>query len=602
LRLKVHRASARARSPQSSLIACTQGTLADICRNITLLTGAQSLSAVRADAKLDALRAHLAKRRTVLLLDNLEIASQTPDDPLWQLMRTVPAGSLVIASISGSHPLESASRVALDELGLADVCLLIGHEARRLGLVAPEVFDLAFAGRLQRAVGGNPKLIESFLRGVAASPDPIADLIEALERGEGLEELFGRVWDKLSPEARTVAVACAYLRGDGLAAQMRVASQLGSEALSRALAELIRVGLVGVVRGVDRPEIYRCSVAVQRFTLVVAAKEEIASFTDRLSAFYVRQLISEPENASWAVPHIAGIKAVLQWLSDRGDDVGVQELFASLLDVLFTLGLFDDRIITGRLAYDSAIRAGNHRAASLATDVLSSTYAARGEHAKAREALALGLIAAERSQDDGERARQMRAHGLTLYKAGDAAAALAALHGADALARETGDLEIVVNVLGVRGVACWYQGDLAGAEAAAQAGLSVCEEMRWQRAAAYPLRNLAELAVRVGKYERAQGLLDRAAEIAEGYGDQRQMARIHLTGARLALFRGQLAACSVELLTAELAAKRLGLGPELHELAAMRRAAMRARWLPPVRLWYAYRRPQRFSDAPVGGD
>jgi len=574
--------------------------LPGICQTVALLTGDQSVSAVAGVSKLDALRGHLARRRTVLLLDNVKIASDSLHDPIRDLLRTVPTGSLVIASVNGSHALEAASRVVLDELGTDDARELIQHEARRLGFPHLEMFDAEFADRLHAAIGGNPKLIESFLQSVASSPDPIENLIAASERGEGLAELFGDTWRELSPDAQSVLAACAFLRGQGVAEQLRVASHLAVESISEALAELIKVGLISVVRGVGRPEVYTCSLAVQRYTLTKAPNEQKVFFAKQLSAFYVRQLTSEPENASWAVPHIAGIKTVLQSLSDNDDDAGVQELFASVLDVLFTLGLFDDRIVTGRVAYESAIRANNHRAASLASDVLSSTYAARGEHEEAREALALGLLAAERSNDPGERARQMRAHGLTLYKAGDAAAALQAMEGADALARQTGDLEIVANLSGVRTIARWYLGDVDGARAAAEEALKVCGEMSWRRATAYALRNLAELEAHCGDKAAAETLLDQALDVAVSHDDRRQTTRIHLTTARLALFTGQLRECYQEITEAERAARSLGLSPELRELGALRRAANRARWLPPFRVFYAKRRPLRFSDAPVG--
>jgi tetratricopeptide (TPR) repeat protein len=418
--------------------------------------------------------------------------------------------------------------------------------------------------------GGNPRLIESFLRAVTSSPASVGDLLEALERGEGLSELFLGVWDELQPDARALLSACAYLRGQAVVAQLEVACELERSEVSAGLTELMRVGLATVVRSAGRPDVFSCSSAVARFVIAEAPEQLVAVFTERLSAYYIRQFSREPENAAWAVVHVAGIMAVLQWTYDRGDDALLQALFSSL---------FDDRIAAGRLAYESAVRAGNYRAASLATDVLSSTHAARGELDSALEAVALGLVAAERSMDVGERARQMRAHALALYKGGDAAAALAALEGADDLARQTGDLEILVNVLGLRTVACWWLDAVEDCAAAAEEGLRVCEEMAWQRASAYPLRNLAELAVHRGRFDRAETLLEQARAIAESFGDRRQLARIHLTSARMALFAGQPKRAAEEASLAHSAAVALGLLAELREAHAIGVAAAWSRGL-----------------------
>jgi tetratricopeptide (TPR) repeat protein len=575
-------------------------TLIDICRQVTLLTGDQSLSSVADGAKLEALRAHFARNKTVLLLDNLRLAGEGSGESLRELLRTIPSGSLAIASLNSPYALDG-SRVLLADLEPAYVRELIQHEARRLGL-QEDLFDAEFATRLQQAVGGNPRLIESFLRALSRSSRSLEQLLDAVERGEGLRELYLPVWSELSALGRTVLGACACLRGEAIADQLAVACTISSEELTAPLEELMQAGLVTVLRGAMRPDAYTCSHSVQRFVLAETPVEEVGAFASRLAAHYIRQLATEPENARWVAPHVGAIKAVMQWLYDRGDDAEVQSLFASVLDVLFTLGLFDDRISTGRLAYESAMRAGNPRGASLAIDVIVSTHSARGELEQAREAVGLGLLAAERSGDAGERARMMRANALVFYKNGDSAEALAALEGAGDFARETGDLEVLGNTCGLRTVAHWHAGEFESSAAAATEALQVCEEMSWQRAMAYPLRNLAEVAIHDGEFAHARKLLADARRISGEHGDRRQLARIHLTTARLELLGGDPGVAQREAFAARAAALELGLIPELREVSALRRAAGRSRFFPPLRRYYRARRPARFTDAPVGGD
>jgi hypothetical protein len=574
-------------------------SLIDICRQVTLLTGDQSLSAVADSAKLEALRAHLARNKTVLLLDNLRLSDEASGKPLRELLRTIPSGSLAITSLNSPYALDG-SRVLLDDLEPAYVQELIQHEVRRLGL-QEDLLDAETAARLQRAVGGNPRLIESFLHALSRSSRTLEQLLEAVERGEGLRELYLPVWGELSEPGRTVLQACACLRGEAIADQLKVACAFSNEELTEPLEELMHTGLVTVVRG-SKHDVYTCSYSVQRFVLTESPQEQVRAFARRLAGHYIRQLASEPENARWLAPHVGAVKAVMQLLYDSGEDPEVQSLFASVLDVFFTLGLFDDRIGTGHLAYESAMRAGNPRGASLAIDVIVSTHAARGELEQAREAVSLGLLAAERSDDPGERARMMRANALVFYKDGDAAGAVAALEGASDLARETGDLEVLGNTCGLRTVAHWHAGEFEASAIAASEALSVCVEMSWHRAMAYPLRNLAEVAIHDGELAHARGLLADARRISLQHGDRRQLTRIHLTTARLELLSGDLALAQHEASAARTLALELGLVPELREVSALQTAATRARFFPPLRLFYRVRRPARFTDAPVGGD
>jgi tetratricopeptide (TPR) repeat protein len=575
-------------------------SLARICSELSLLTDDQSLSSVADDEKLSALRAHLARNRTVLLLDNLRLSADVRSRPVRELLQTMPAGSLVITSVNRPGTVD-ASRVVLEDLKPPHVIELIQHVVHRLGFADAQLFDEAFATRLHAAVGGNPRMIEWFLRALSKSPEPLEERFAAVECGEGLRELFLPVWEELAEQSRVVLAACAYLRGHALAEQMAIACGLGDNEVFSVLEELIGAGFVTIVRGTGRPDLYTCAHGVQRFALAEEAAN-LSTFTTRLAAHYIRYLATYPEDARTAIPHIASILVVLEELFVHEDDHEVQALFVAVLDILFTLGLFDDRIAAGEIAYQSAMRVDNYRGASLACEVLSSTHAVRGEIGQARAALALGLHAAECSGDRGETARQMRCRGFVSYRAGEPEEALAAAEGADRLARETGEFEILANVLGLRAAAYWHLGALDASEAAAQSCLQVCQQMPWERAVAYPLRDLAEIAIHRREFQKAENLLDRARNIVVEYGDQRQLARVHLTEARLRLIAGELRAVKHVASLAESEAMKLGLPAEAQEARALRTAARRARVLLPLRLYYAWCRPTRLTEAPVGGD
>jgi hypothetical protein len=575
--------------------------LTDICRPLSLLTGDQALSIVPDGEKLDALRTHLATNRAVLVLDNLTLADDACSSALRDVVRGMPAGSTVIASVNRPGTL-GGSRLPLRELDLDHVEELIEYEARRVGLDTDRDLDADFARRLRAVVGGNPALIQWFLNGWPLSSQSLEQRLDAVERGAGLEKLFGPVWEEQPDATRAVLAACAYLRGQAIEEQLVIACERPQQEVSTALDELIAAGLIVAVRVSRRPNQYACPEGFRRFVLAETEESHLAQVTARLAAHYIRRFGEQWEDAPGAIPHMGAVQVVLEELFAMGDHRNLRVLIAATLDIYFTLGLFDDRIAAGSLAYQSALRAGDHRAASLASAMVANTHAIRGELDEAREAHALGLVAAELSGEPGEVARQRRCGGFLAYRSGDPVRALESIDGAERLARTARDLNNVVDILGLETAAHLYMGSVADAANAAEACLRVCEEIGWKRGIAYPLRDLAEIAIHHGDSDKAKVLLDQARAASVEYADRRQLARVYLTDARMGLFAGDLSAARAAAREAEAQAAALGMPPEAEEARAVGRVATRARWLLPLRVYYRWRRPIRLTDAPVGGD
>jgi len=576
-------------------------SLVDMCRYLNLTTDHQSLSAIADTEKLDALRRHLANRKTVLLIDNLSLEDDPESAALRELLRTVPSGSLVIASVNRAATLQ-APRVPLQDLSLRHVGQLIRQQVDDLGLEERGRFDDAFVKRVHAAVGGNPFMIAWFLRALVGNPESLEERLVALEHGEGPQELFERVWRDLSETSRAVLTACAYLGGHAMVDQLVVATVLPSRRVLSELKALLGRGLVATTNGDGRTNAHSCARGLQRFVLAQASDTTHAELTKRLSAHYAEHFEGSWEDAGWAISHLDAIRTVLEQLFKLGDDQELQRLFRATFDIFMTLGLFDDRITYGRLAYQSADRAGNHRDASLACSVVSSTHAIRGEWAPAKEALALGLIAAENSGLRGEKARQMREAGFLKYRSGDPRGALEAVEGAAELADNAGDLNNLVDILGLQMSAHLYLQELDQAEVAARRYLALCDRIPWERAKSNPLRHLAEIAIHRCEDQEARELLDRARAIAAEYNDARGLARLSMTEARLFLLSRQAGAARRAASRAASAAAELSLPAEALEARALHRASWLALLIPPLRMRYRRRRPVRLSDAPVGGD
>jgi tetratricopeptide (TPR) repeat protein len=577
-------------------------SLVDICRHLSLATDHLSLSTVAEDFKLEVLRRHLADRKTVLGLDNLGLADDPSSVALQELLRAVPSGSFVIASLNRPGALQ-ASRVHLDSLKPRHVREFIAQQVEALGLEHAHRFDESFARRVHAAVGGNPFMIAWFLRSLVGTPESLEERLTALEQGEGPSELLARVWVELSERSRTVLAACAHLCGYATIEQLEVGCDLPKDAVLAELRELIGRGLVVTsTSGGSHPNTHACTEGLQRFVRAQVQRADSSALTLRLAAYYTHHFEGSWEDARWAIPHVGAIRIVLDQLFERGHDKELQRLFRTVLDIFMTLGLFDDRITYGGLAYQSAVRSADHVGASLACSVVSSTHAIRGEWREAKAALALGLVAAETSGSSAERARQMREEGFLSYRSGDPRRALEVVEGADEMAREAGDLNNAVDVTGLRMSAHLYLGDVDAAEDAAIAYTALCEQIPWERAKSNPLRHRAEIAIHRGDLREARELLDHARSIAVAYEDRRALPRLNMTEARLLLVERRPRPAMRAASGAARAARELGLPAEEVEALALRRTALRALAFPPLRYRHARKRPVRFSNAPVGGD
>lgn len=583
-------------------------TLADVGRSLRMETDDHSVSTGSDRDKLGRLRDHLATRKTALVIDDLRISSKPGSEGLRELIDAVPEGSLVIAAASRPVPLR-AGCVPLEELGVEDVAELIAAQVGRLDLRPAEEFDEEFARRLHHLVGGHPETITWFLRAYKSSGETLEERLAALRRGEGLDSLFASVWRSLPADCRSLLSACDSLGGRASRAQLQLACDLSERQAKAAVERLLGEGLLGVVRTAGQAG-FTCAQALGLFVGGQTPDRERKLLLGRLARHYVTTLEAAPEDAAAMLPEADAIRAIFEGLSrpapdesfDPQAEADLQRLFEATLDVLLTLGLLDDRILAASCALRSAMRTESYRCASLAAHVLSGTHSFRGEFAEAASALGHGWLAAERAADPVETARQMYTEGFLRYRSGDPRDALRAIEGAEDRAIEGGDAETLINVLDLRSAADLHLGRVDRCEAAARRCLETCEEIEWERAKAFPLRFLAEVAIHRGESAQARSLLDRAQRFASEYRDQRQLARVALTRARLHLFERELdaGAAAAELAASE--ARRLGLPPEEEEARALENAIGLARRAPNALDDYVGRRPTRLTDAPVAGD
>jgi hypothetical protein len=583
-------------------------TVADIGRSLSLETGDQSVAASAEIAKIDRLRAHLARRKTALVLDNLWLSTDADSEALRELLATVPEGSIVIAAVNRDEDLDAYS-IPLDEFDLQDVRKLIDAQVERLKLEPVAQFDDELARRLYELVGGHPATITWFLRAYKGSSQTLDERMEALARGTGLDQLFATVWGYLGPRERALLAACESLGGRASIEQLAIACQVHDEEAASVAERLLGEGVLGVVRTAD-DSAFTCPRA---FALFVSGETPLLvryQYLQRLARHYVSSVTADPENALALRPHAETLRSLFDGLARQQVDGiedpelehDLQDLFKSTLDILLTLGLLDDRIAAARYAYESAIRTDQHRCASLACEVLAGTHALRGEFEAAESVLAHGWLAADRAEDVGEVARQMYCEAFLRYRSGDPQAALDALVGADEQALTANDLETAINVLDTRCAAQLYLGEVEHCRAEAEHCLALCEQIGWERAKTFPLRFLAEVSIQGGHLAHARELLERAELLAGTYGDRRQSVRVSITVARLRLLERDLDAAEVAATQAAQEAQELWLPPEEQEARALGHMVQLCRSSPATLQDYISRQPLRLTDAPIAGD
>jgi tetratricopeptide (TPR) repeat protein len=583
-------------------------TLGDIGRSLCIETDDRSVSSGASWTKLDRLRGRLASRKTALVLDDLTLGEDPDSRDLREFLGTVPDGSLVIAAVNRGRDLEAAC-IPLEEFGVEDVHKLVVAQVENLHLEPAEQFDKEFARRLYEIAGGHPRTLVWFLLAYKSSGQTLEERLDALRRGDGLEELFASIWSSLADEQRKLLRACDCVGGRATAEQLAIACEVAVDVAHANAAKLLDEGLLGIARSAGKP-VFVCSQALALFVAGETPTSDRCVYWRRLARHYVAVVRADPENARALLPEVDVIRAIFEGLArpamegavDPELEAEVQSLFEVTLDILLTLGLLDDRLAAAQHGYDSAMRTGNYRCASLASEVLAGTFGFRGEFEHARSALGHGWLAAQESGDPGEIARQMYTEGFICYREGDAGAALESVRDADQKAEAATASETLVNVLDLRAAAHLYLGQLDGCEQAANRCLRICEEIGWERAKAFPLRFLAEVAIHRGESERARDLVERAREISFEYHDQRQAARVALTAARMHLLDRDLDSAEPHAATAASEAERLGLPPEEEEARAIEDAIRLARRSSTLLDDYARRRPTRLTDAPVAGD
>jgi len=578
--------------------------LSDLARTLTVCLAEQSLSAAPAASKADAIRSYLAIHPSVLIVDNFRHRPGTDKQPsLSDFLGTLPTGSVAVVS-SNTVGVVPGPRIVVPELSAEDAGALLTREGNRLGVTALQKPTEELAGRIHRLVGGNPRAIALLALRCSRYAGPVSALLTELESsGDLTETLYEQVWQDLPDSARSVLGVCAHFEGGIDGGQLAMALGEPEDQVHVPLERLWVDGLLGAAPLLDRP-VYTCSASLRVFVRGRSSTEFIETTRNRMADSLIARFSVDWEDAAGAAPHVDLIRVLIRDLDAAGEYRRCLDLFAAVYDILFTLGLFDDRIGLGWVAFHAAEQLGSTQEQSLALSVVSSTHAIRGEDAQAAHAVERGLAVAEAAGSAREIARQLRCEGFRLFRAGHAEQALAAVQvrDAEAMSREAGDPNNMIDVLSLVGASYWYLGKLDECEDTVGRFLTECDQMPWERGKAFALRDLAEVRLMRGDFDQAQELAAGARRIATEYRDVRQLVRIGLTDARLHLYRGRFRQARELAKRTAAEARSLLLPGEGAEADAVAAAAGRCLRIPGLGRTVIGRPRTRYTDMAVGGD
>lgn len=199
------------------------------------------------------LRAKLAERRTILVLDNADWLNQ-PVQTLSSLDRLIRPGHLV--AVQRSLPPSGAPGAVyhVDPMAPEVFAQYLADTARRKAVPVSLLRDNSVMGKLQAVLGGNPLaglVVIGQLRYLALDR-VLASLPELTEQGS--EALFSRLfqttWGRLSADAQQAAYALVFAAADSVSwTEVLALSGLPPAALDRALAQIVESSLVEAEAG-----------------------------------------------------------------------------------------------------------------------------------------------------------------------------------------------------------------------------------------------------------------------------------------------------------------------------------------------------------------
>jgi hypothetical protein len=578
-------------------------TLEELARLLSLSFSQPGISAAPSRDKELVIRRFLADHPTILVIDNLAPPQNVAQRTVLELLESLPTGSCAVLSW-GESMTAKGKLIQVQDLSVDHAEDLLLREAERHGvlLCSPENVHNTVS-RIFERFGGNPQGLRWLVLEMKNSARNVDEALERLtSRGSHIyAELFGNIWETIGESRQNVLTAVADARLPVSREYLSAATSLAALELHETIDALFLMGVLERTDDHNVPHV-RLPNITRSYVMSHADVRRVSAMRRRLTKYYIRRLEADWEDAAGVESNIENIIQIFHNAKTDGDCRAVLKLFALILDILFTLGLFDDRITLGHVAVDCARRVNQPVDEALAWSVIASTHTVRAEYRLADEALRQGRAAADASGSAQAIAYQARCRAYNFYREARIAEARKELEGLLDRLDQAGDPNGAIDVVALQSSLALYEGRRDEAQAAIDDFNGRILAAGWRRAEAYPAQEYAELALWKRNMDQAHTWITQAESVATQYRDRRQLIRIALTAGRIHLFGGDHRAATSRLTTAAAEARSYGLANELAEiLAHLELARRRPRWF-----WEWVNRlravPHRLAAMPIGGD
>lgn len=559
------------------------------------------------------LRNYLSRQKVLLVVDSFETISAYAKE-IALFVASLPQSCKVL--LTTRRPIEwliGHTSMYLGGMSKPESIKLVREESNRQGLTYVSSLSEEKLVELHEVTGGMPLAIEWVLGQLREKGQTFDAAIAKLRAAQGdiFEELFGQSWDMLDGRARRVLMAFSAFKESVTKGVLSHVCRISSQAFDQALERLVGLYLVTFTPELDERK-QRYSLHPLAYAFARSQADRRIQFLSRISKEAVSHYIDFAKKrfevkvpggvAREVEPELPNIFGLLNWCFHAGHMTPAVELTAAIEDLLFILGLFHERISYSEQAADACGVLGDAVRRAHFLTVIAGTLILQGKYVEAEAHLQLALSQAKDADNKPEVARAKRALASLAYRQQDYQRASSILDGVDKLALEGGDIPACIDTLYLRSNLHFMCSRLDQALEDCDLMIRYSNEIGWERAKAYAYDQLGNILALKGQARQADECFDSGIQIAQDYGDRRQIARLRLSKAKLMLRNGDAGKAGALLSDAFETFTRLGMENELAEVqAAIKKLG---KW--PALLWPIVSRitkpPMQYTDLPLGGD
>ncbi len=505
--------------------------------------------------KLDEVDKLLRAHRTLVIVDNFETIA---DNDLIAWMCRIPEPSKVLLT-SRRCQLQNVWAVRLQGLAEPDALELIRRHARRLGLGAIVGAQDDALLPLAQITAGNPKAIEMALGYIKYGAHSLDDIVAGLQTashtiGNLFTDLFDRAWNILTPDAQRTLVVMSYFANTASREALGVIAKLKEDQLASALQQLVEMSLLDISDGIGNAAL---RYSIHPLTRAFATSQLRAMPTwefltrQRWVRWYVRlaQHYGGLDWDNWANFQVLGqehrnILRVAEWCFQASDLGSLWKLTQQTMSFFNATGYWNEReMLIGWALELARQRQKQHIVAACLREMAWTFYLtyrlteARGFLQEARE-LAVELKAKNLLAWVVAGQAYLEEYAENYLEAERLLDEVEALRRT--LPKSKTKERLTIQIRYQQGRAAYAQKQFALAKLYFEEARNRGQRVQFERAVAYALNFLGNIAWEEGQLEEARSWYNSAWQAIQPWNDRRLLARLQFSKAKLLAADGEM--------------------------------------------------------------